>query len=109
MSAAISLLGKKLGMTQVFNPDGSRVGVTAVEVGPCVVVHKRTEQRDGYTALQLGFEDRPERKVNRPQTGHFVVRRAPHPGQCGQASAALGGDSTSGVSSFAAGDVAEIL
>ncbi len=72
MSAACGLLGKKLGMTQVFNPNGSLSGVTAIEVGPCVVVQKRTQEKDGYTALQLGFENKPERKVNRPETGHFA-------------------------------------
>lgn len=71
MSSLCGLLGKKIGMTQVFNPDGSRYGVTAVEVGPCVVVQKRTTEKDGYVALQLGFDDKPERKVNSPEAGHF--------------------------------------
>lgn len=71
MSAVCGLLGKKIGMTQVFNPDGSLVGVTAIEVGPCVVVQKRTVEKDGYSALQLGFDDKPERKANRPEMGHF--------------------------------------
>jgi len=71
MSAAIALLGKKIGMTQVFDPDGSRVGVTAVEVGPCVVVQKKTIEQDGYVALQIGFDDKPERKVKAPEQGHF--------------------------------------
>jgi large subunit ribosomal protein L3 len=72
MSSAFGLLGKKIGMTQVFNPDGSRVGATAIEVGPCVVVQKRTEEKEGYTAVQLGFIDKPERKVNRAEMGHFA-------------------------------------
>ena len=72
MSSAFGLLGKKIGMTQVFNPDGSRVGATAIEVGPCVVVQKRTEEKEGYTAVQLGFLDKPERKANRAETGHFA-------------------------------------
>ena len=71
MSSSIGLLGKKIGMTQVFNADGSRDGVTAIELGPCVVVQKRTMEKDGYTALQLGFDDKPERKVKRPEAGHF--------------------------------------
>jgi large subunit ribosomal protein L3 len=71
MSALCGLVGKKLGMTQVFNPDGSLIGVTALEVGPCVVVQKRTMEKDGYTALQLGFDEKPERKANRPEMGHF--------------------------------------
>jgi len=71
MSASIALLGKKIGMTQVFDPDGTRVGVTAVEVGPCVVVQKKSVEQDGYVALQIGFEDKPERKVKSPERGHF--------------------------------------
>lgn len=71
MISLCGILGKKIGMTQVFNPDGSRYGVTAVEVGPCVVVQKRTVEKDGYVALQLGFDDKPERKVRRPEAGHF--------------------------------------
>jgi large subunit ribosomal protein L3 len=71
MSVATGLLGKKIGMTQVFNPNGALVGVTAVEVGPCIVVLKRTVEKDGYSALQIGFDEKPERKVNRPEMGHF--------------------------------------
>ena len=65
------MIGKKLGMTQVFNPNGQLLGVTAIEVGPCVVVQKRTEAVDGYTAIQLGFDDKKESRVNRPDAGHF--------------------------------------
>ncbi|MDJ0762255.1 MAG: 50S ribosomal protein L3 [Myxococcota bacterium] len=72
MEATCGFLGKKLGMTQVFNPDGTLVGVTAVEVGPCIVVQKRTVEKDGYTAVQLGFDDKPERKAKRPEVGHFA-------------------------------------
>jgi len=72
MSSAFGLLGKKIGMTQVFNPDGSRVGATAIEVGPCVVVQKRTADKEGYTAVQLGFWEKPERKANRAEIGHFA-------------------------------------
>lgn len=72
MSVECGLLGKKIGMTQVFNPDGSLIAVTALEIGPCVVVQKRTQEKDGYTALQLGFDEKPERKANRPEAGHFA-------------------------------------
>ena len=71
MNTACGLLGKKIGMTQVFNPDGTRYAVTALEVGPCTVVQKRTIEKDGYVALQLGFEEKAERKVSRPELGHF--------------------------------------
>jgi len=58
-------------MTQVFNPDGSRVPVTAIEVGPCTVVQKRTVEKDGYVALQLGFAEKKEHRANRAELGHF--------------------------------------
>ncbi len=77
MSAVCGLIGKKIGMTQVFNPNGQLVGVTALEVGPCVVVTKRTAEKDGYTAVQLGFDDKPERKVRRPEMGHFAKAGVP--------------------------------
>jgi large subunit ribosomal protein L3 len=77
MAASLGILGKKLGMTQVFSEEGVVTGVTAVEVGPCVVVQKRTEEKDGYYALQLGFEDKPERKAKRPETGHFAKAGCP--------------------------------
>lgn len=63
-----SLLGKKLGMTQVFEADGSIVPVTVLRVGPCVVTQVRTEERDGYQAVQLGFEE--SKRLNSPQRGH---------------------------------------
>jgi len=62
------LLAKKLGMTQVFNPDGTVVPVTVLRVGPCVVTQLRTKERDGYTAVQLGFEE--TKRLNSPQRGH---------------------------------------
>jgi large subunit ribosomal protein L3 len=71
MSLKMGLLGRKIGMTQVFHDDGSALGVTAMSVGPCVVVGKRTPDRHGYAAVQLGFEERPVRHVTRPETGFF--------------------------------------
>ena len=71
MNTQCGLLGKKIGMTQVFNGDGTRISVTAVELGPCVVVQKRTIEKDGYVALQLGFQAKKESRVNRPELGHF--------------------------------------
>ncbi|HLF57507.1 MAG TPA: 50S ribosomal protein L3 [Thermoanaerobaculia bacterium] len=66
------ILGRKLGMTQIFTSDGATVPVTVVEAGPCVVVMRRTVDRDGYDAVQLGLvEARPPRKVSRPMLGHF--------------------------------------
>jgi large subunit ribosomal protein L3 len=69
MSLKMGLLGRKLGMTRVFHEDGTALGVTAVLLGPCVVVGKRTTDVHGYSALQLGFEETPSRLVNRPDAG----------------------------------------
>lgn len=68
---ASGLLGKKLGMSQYFTPQGNLVPVTVLEVGPCVVVEKKTQKRDGYNAIQLGFQDAKEYRVNKPRKGHF--------------------------------------
>lgn len=65
------ILGKKLGMTQVFAVDGKRIPVTVVEAGPCVVLQKKTVATDGYNALQLGFGSQKSHRTNKPQMGHF--------------------------------------
>lgn len=65
----LGLLGKKLGMTRIFDTAGNSVGVTVLALGPCLVVGKRTQDKDGYTALVLGFDDKPERKVNKAEAG----------------------------------------
>lgn len=66
------ILGKKLGMTQIYLDDGTAVPVTVVQAGPCLVVQRKTAARDGYDAVQLGLvEDRPPRRVGRPLGGHF--------------------------------------
>src|SRR3954467_13715825 len=66
------LLGKKVGMTQLLQDDGTVVPVTVIQAGPCVVVQKKTKLKDGYDAVQLGFVEfiKPKR-VNQPMTGHF--------------------------------------
>ncbi len=66
-----AIIGKKLGMTQIFLDNGQVVPVTVVEAGPCVVVQKKTVENDGYSAIQIGFGEIAERKVNKPETGHF--------------------------------------
>ncbi len=66
------LLGKKLGMTQAFAPNGDMVPVTVVEAGPCPVVQKKTVERDGYHALQLGFLSQKSRRTTKPRLGHFA-------------------------------------
>ncbi|MEM4724217.1 MAG: hypothetical protein QXP01_04325, partial [Candidatus Hadarchaeum sp.] len=64
------IIGKKVGMTQVFGQDGRIVPVTVIEAGPCFVTQRKTVERDGYSAIQLGFEEVPARKLNRPRMGH---------------------------------------
>ena len=65
------ILGRKRGMTQFHAEDGTLHGVTVVEAGPCVVCQVRTQEKDGYHAVQLGFEDVPASRVAKPQRGHF--------------------------------------
>lgn len=64
------LIGRKIGMTQIFNDDGVAVGVTVLEVGPCPVIQVKTADEDGYDAVQLGFGRRKEVRVKRPEAGH---------------------------------------
>ncbi len=66
-----AIIGKKLGMTQVFDERGNVIPVTVIEVGPCVVVQKKTIAKEGYDALQLGFADAKEKQLNKPEAGHL--------------------------------------
>ncbi len=65
------IIGKKIGMTQIFDESGKVIPVTVVEAGPCVVVQKKTVQNDGYDAIQVGYGDVKPQKVNKPMKGHF--------------------------------------
>ncbi|MBR1422576.1 MAG: 50S ribosomal protein L3 [Ruminococcus sp.] len=65
------IIGKKIGMTQIFDEAGKVVPVTVIEAGPCVVVQKKTAENDGYEAVQLGFGDIRAKRVNKPLQGHF--------------------------------------
>lgn len=65
------IIGKKIGMTQIFNEAGKVIPVTVVEAGPCVVVQKKTVENDGYNAVQLGFGEIRAKRVNKPMAGHF--------------------------------------
>ncbi len=67
---ALTLLGKKIGMTRVFNEGGASIPVTAIEVGPCVITQLRTMEKDGYTAVQIGFDDLKPRRSTFPIIGH---------------------------------------
>ena len=65
------IIGKKMGMTQIFDENGKVVPVTVVEAGPCTVVQKKTVESDGYVAVQLGYGDISAKKVSKPAKGHF--------------------------------------
>jgi large subunit ribosomal protein L3 len=64
-------MGRKIGMTQYFDDKGEAVPCTLIEVGPCTVTQIKTEEKDGYTAIQLGFEERKPKRVSKPELGHF--------------------------------------
>lgn len=66
-----AILGKKVGMTQVFTPEGQVIPVTVIEAGPCVVVQKKTTETDGYEAIQVGFKAIKGKHVTKPMSGHF--------------------------------------
>ena len=66
-----AIIGKKVGMTQIFDETGKVIPVTVVEAGPCVVTQKKTVETDGYASVQLGFEDVKEHKLTKPEVGHF--------------------------------------
>ena len=65
------IIGKKLGMTQIFAENGAVIPVTVIEAGPCVVTQKKTTENDGYNAIQVGYEDVSAKHVNKPAKGHF--------------------------------------
>ena len=67
-----ALIGKKVGMTQIFDENGVVIPVTVIEAGPCVVAQVKTLEKDGYEAIQLGFGEVKEKKVNKPEKGHFT-------------------------------------
>ena len=67
-----AIIGKKVGMTQIFDEAGKVVPVTVIEAGPCVVVQKKTDDKEGYTSVQLGYEDIAEHKLSQPEKGHLA-------------------------------------
>lgn len=106
-----AILGRKLGMTRVFDEQGQSIPVTVIEAGPCVVVDTRTPERDGYAAARVAFEPVPERKVTRPMKGvfakhklatHRVIRELPLP------DAAVQPGQTITVDAFAAGQLVHV-
>ena len=64
------LIGKKIGMTSIFDESGKNIPCTVIKVGPCVVTQVRTEEKDGYNAIQLGFDDKTEKSANKAEIGH---------------------------------------
>lgn len=66
-----AILGRKIGMTQIFDENGKVVPVTVIQAGPCPVIQKKTVEKDGYDAIQVGFEDKREKLVNKPMKGQF--------------------------------------
>lgn len=73
-----AIMGRKLGMTQVFAEDGKVTPVTVIEAGPCVVTQKKTVETDGYSAVQMGFADKKESKMTKPLKGHFDKAGVPY-------------------------------
>src|ERR1700686_347863 len=71
------IIGRKIGMTQVFDPDGTVHPATVIKAGPCVVVQSKTAQTDGYAAVQLGFVEETPLKANKPTAGHFKKANVP--------------------------------
>ena len=67
-----TIIGKKIGMTQIFDEKGVVIPVTAIEAGPCVVAQVKTEETDGYNAIQLGYGDIKDKHINKPEKGHFA-------------------------------------
>ena len=70
-----TLIGKKVGMTQIFDEEGKVVPVTVIEVGPCTVTQIKTVEQDGYQAIQLGFKDVKENKLTKPELGKFTTSK----------------------------------
>ena len=71
------LIGKKLGMTQVFDEDGNAIPVTIIQAGPCIVVQKKTLEKEGYDSVQLGLVEKKKRYVTKPVEGHFKKAGVP--------------------------------
>ncbi len=71
MPKTIGILGKKIGMTRVYAEDGTAVGVTVLQAGPCYVTQRKTVEKEGYNAIQVGFDTKKDSRVNKPLAGHF--------------------------------------
>jgi large subunit ribosomal protein L3 len=108
------IIGRKVGMTQVFEADGSAVPVTVIKAGPCVVVQAKNAQTDGYEAVQLGLVDETAPKVNKPTAGHFKKANVPATRVRREVRVAAGGDALKAgdqvlANIFAAGDRVDVI
>ena len=108
-----TILGKKVGMTQIFDENGVVVPVTLIEAGPCYVTQKKTKEIDGYNAIQLGFEEVPEKKLNKPRVGHLKKSGAPALRYLREVRVKESGDYEEGqkidVSIFGVGDTVDVV
>ena len=107
-----AIIGKKVGMTQLFDEAGHVVPVTLIEAGPCVVVQKKTVEKDGYSAVQLGYQDTVEKKLTKPELGHLKKagvepKKVLHEFKLDQADALNVGDAIT-VDTFAEGDRVDV-
>jgi large subunit ribosomal protein L3 len=107
------ILGRKQGMTHVFDEDGTQIGVTVVVAGPCTVTQVRTQEKDGYHAVQLGFGDTLEKRVKRPQRGQFqkagvAPKRFLREERLKAEAAIKVGDAVT-VAAFTAGDLVDVI
>jgi len=118
MSQKMGLIGRKLGMTRYFHDDGSSLGCTVLQIGPCVVTGQRTPEKHGYSALQLGFEEQATRKISRPESGYFkksglekvpAVVREIRLDEVKQMSERKVGDVITAAQVFKAGDVVDVV
>ncbi len=108
------IIGKKLGMTQIFAEDGTVTPVTVVKAGPCVVVQRKTVSSDGYEAVQIGFvDDKSPKRINKPMKGHFEKAGVPPTKVLKEVRMKSGEDATVGdkvlVDQFAENDLVEII
>jgi len=90
--AVTGIIGRKIGMTQLFDPDGTVVPGTVIKAGPCVVVQAKTAAKEGYEAVQLGLVDETSAKANKPTTGHFTAAAVPPTRVRREVTLAPGGD-----------------
>ena len=112
--AVTGIIGRKVGMTQVFEADGSAVPATVIKAGPCVVVQTKTAQTDGYEAVQIGLVDDTTPKVNKPTAGHFKKANVPPTRVRREVKVAAGGDALKAgdqvlANIFAAGDRVDVI